>query len=89
MMNSDFEVVGYLTVSGSRRSLKISVDGATYYVGIGDVRRALKEPKFAAQVVRVVKKAPELGKEMRASNSCHNNTVQDSGPLFPQGQPQR
>lgn len=52
-MSSDFEVAGYLTLSGSQRSLKITINGRAYYVSVADVQRALREPKFAAQVVCV------------------------------------
>ena len=52
-MSSDFERVGYLVLSGSRKSLKIEVAGHIYYVAVADVQRVLREPKFAAQVLKV------------------------------------
>ena len=51
------EVVGYVTLSGSQRSLKIVLDDRildnVFYVSLIDVERCIKEPKFAAQVVKV------------------------------------
>lgn len=52
-----FEVVGYIQVSGSKRSLKIVLDDRildnVFYVSVVDVVRCIREPKFCAQVVKV------------------------------------
>jgi hypothetical protein len=51
------EVVGRVELSGSKRSLKIVLDDRildnVFYVSLIDVQRCIKEPKFAAQVVKV------------------------------------
>ena len=55
---SDFEKAGYVQLSPSKKSLKITVDDndkafvETYYVGIGDIKKALEQPSFAATIVR-------------------------------------
>lgn len=59
---SAFEKAGYLRLAGSTKSVKISIDGKIYFVGAKDVLEAIKNPTFAAQIVRLVKPTgPEIG----------------------------
>jgi len=59
---SDFEKAGYVQLSPSKKSLKITVDDndkafvETYYVGIGDIHKALAQPSFAATIVKRIDK---------------------------------
>jgi len=58
-MSSDFEKVGTIQLSGSKRSLKILIEDPNrvledvYFVSVRDVQMVLREPKKAAQIVKV------------------------------------
>lgn len=51
---SDFEKVGVAFLSSSKKALKLEIKGQVYYVGLSDVYRAIKEPRFAASIIRTV-----------------------------------
>jgi hypothetical protein len=51
---SAFEKVGNIYLAGSRKSLKIVVEGKTYFVHVKDVRRALEDAGFKAHILRLV-----------------------------------
>jgi hypothetical protein len=49
----NFEKVGRIELSGSRKSLKIVLNDSVFYVSIADVQKVLREPKFSATIVKV------------------------------------
>jgi hypothetical protein len=54
-VSGGFWKVGYLTVSGSGKSVKVIVDGRVVgFVGLRDVNRMLKEKGFAATICMYV-----------------------------------
>ena len=56
---TEFVNAGTVQLSASKKSLKILVDDPdkafsdVYFVGLGDVQKAINEPKFAARIVKV------------------------------------
>jgi hypothetical protein len=61
---SAFERAGVCYLAGSRRSLKIIIEGKTYYVHVQDVGRALADANFKAYILKlaVSPKAPMKNK---------------------------
>ena len=53
MFLSAFERTGVAYLAGSRRSLKIIVEGKTYYVHMRDIHCALYNPVFKAHILRL------------------------------------
>ena len=51
---SAFERAGDVYLAGSRKSLKIVIEGKTYFVHVKDVRRALEDARFKAHILRLV-----------------------------------
>lgn len=58
-MSSDFEKVGVIFLSGSRKSLKIEIDDPdrvfkeVYYVSVRDIQTVLAQSKKTATIVKV------------------------------------
>jgi hypothetical protein len=50
---SAFERVGVAYLAGSRRSLKIKIEGKTYYVHVNDIGRALADANFKAYILKL------------------------------------
>ncbi|MCW4003701.1 MAG: hypothetical protein NWE95_07310 [Candidatus Bathyarchaeota archaeon] len=49
-----FVKAGYLMLAGGGKSLKIQLRGGeVLFVAVADVQRALREPKFAAVIVKM------------------------------------
>jgi hypothetical protein len=56
---SAFERVGVAYLAGSRRSLKIKIEGKTYYVHLNDIGRALADANFKAYILKLSAPTPE------------------------------
>jgi hypothetical protein len=56
---SAFERAGVAYLAGSRKSLKIIIDGKEYYVHVKDIYKALDNPNFHAHILQLVKPSQE------------------------------
>ena len=56
---SAFERAGVAYLAGSRKNLKIVVDGKEYFVHVKDSYRALGNPNFHAHILQLVKPSQE------------------------------
>lgn len=52
---SAFERAGVAYLAGSRKSLKIKIDGKDYFIHVKDIYRALDNPNFHAHILQLVK----------------------------------
>jgi hypothetical protein len=52
---SAFERAEVAYLSGSRKSLKIVVDGKEYFVHVKDIYRTLDKPNFHAHIFKLVR----------------------------------
>jgi hypothetical protein len=55
---SAFERAGVAYLAGSRKSLKIIIEGKAYYVHVRDVHRALNDANFKAYILKLAE-SPE------------------------------
>jgi hypothetical protein len=56
---SAFERAGVAHLAGSRKNIKIIIDGKEYFVHIKDIYRALNNPNFHAHIFKLVKPSKE------------------------------
>jgi hypothetical protein len=56
---SAFERAGVAYLAGSRKSLKIVLDGKEYFVHVKDIYGALDNPNFHAHILQLVKPSSE------------------------------
>jgi len=56
---SAFEPVGVVYLAGSRKSLKIKIGKERYFVLVRDIRRALSNPRFHAEIYQAVRTLPD------------------------------
>jgi hypothetical protein len=75
-----FERAEVAYLSGSRKSLKIVVDGKEYFVHVKDIYRTLDKPNFHAHIFKLVKPSKEEPAKPKQFELSFSVVLKESDP---------